>query len=78
MKNISLKGNVEDVDISDLETTIERAELGLRVSKMEQIHKILQSLRFLSIIHLGTYVCHPASSLSDQQMMGFIKYYGLE
>uniref|UniRef100_A0A8B9V2N5 IQ motif containing H n=1 Tax=Anas zonorhyncha TaxID=75864 RepID=A0A8B9V2N5_9AVES len=57
--------NVEDVDISDLETAIERAELGLRVSKMEQIQKTLQSLRFLSIIHLGTYVCHPASSLSD-------------
>ncbi|XP_071899441.1 IQ domain-containing protein H isoform X4 [Anas platyrhynchos] len=30
VKNISLKRNVEDVDISDLETAIERAELGLR------------------------------------------------
>ncbi|XP_040426364.1 IQ domain-containing protein H isoform X8 [Cygnus olor] len=30
VKNISLKGNVKDVDISDLETAIERAELGLR------------------------------------------------
>nr|XP_047902166.1 IQ domain-containing protein H isoform X9 [Anser cygnoides] len=30
VKNISLKGNVKDVDISDLETAVERAELGLR------------------------------------------------
>ncbi|KAI6077862.1 IQ domain-containing protein H [Aix galericulata] len=39
VKNISLKGNVEDVDISDLETTIERAELGLRMCS----HKTVKS-----------------------------------
>lgn len=48
MKNINLKGNVKAVDISDLKTGIERTELGLRVSKMEQIQKTIQFLRSLS------------------------------
>uniref|UniRef100_A0A803YPP1 IQ motif containing H n=1 Tax=Meleagris gallopavo TaxID=9103 RepID=A0A803YPP1_MELGA len=39
VKNISLKGNVEAEDISDLETAIERTEFGLRVSNIGQIQR---------------------------------------
>lgn len=39
MKNTDLKGNVETMDISDLETVTERTELGLRVSKIEHMQK---------------------------------------
>uniref|UniRef100_A0A669PBZ5 IQ motif containing H n=1 Tax=Phasianus colchicus TaxID=9054 RepID=A0A669PBZ5_PHACC len=39
VKNISLKGNVEAEDISDLETAIERTEFGLRVSNRGQTQR---------------------------------------
>lgn len=52
MRNTDLKGNVETVDISDLETVTERTELGLRVSKIEHMQETIQLLRSLSVIHL--------------------------
>lgn len=53
MEKNNLKGNVEAVDICDLRTATERTELGLRVSKIEQIQKMIQFFKSVLIIHLG-------------------------
>lgn len=53
MEKTDLKGNAEAVDICDLRKAAERTELGLRVSKIEQIQKIIQFFKSLVIIHLG-------------------------
>lgn len=42
MEKNNLRGNAEAVDICDLRKATERTELGLRVSKVEQIQKIIQ------------------------------------
>lgn len=53
MEKNSLRGNAEAVDICDLRKATERTELGLRVSKVEQIQKIIQFFKSLLIIRLG-------------------------
>jgi len=70
VKNINLKGNVEVMDISDLETAAERTELGPKVSKTEQPQRMIQFSRSLSGIHLEytrLCICHPTRSLSGSK-----------
>lgn len=53
MEKTDLKGNAEAIDISDLRKATERTELWLRVSKIEQIQKIILFLKSVLIIHSG-------------------------
>lgn len=53
MEKNNLKGNAEAVDICDLRKATERTELGLRVSKIEQIQKMIQFFKSGVIIHSG-------------------------
>ncbi|XP_009885593.1 PREDICTED: IQ domain-containing protein H [Charadrius vociferus] len=48
MKNINLKGNVETVDISDLDTAIERTELGLRKHAENYLNAISRQVLTIS------------------------------
>ncbi|XP_030353239.1 IQ domain-containing protein H isoform X2 [Strigops habroptila] len=48
MKNTDLKGNVEAVDISDLETATERTELGLRKHAENYLHAINRQVLTIS------------------------------
>lgn len=53
MEKNNLKGDAEAVDICDLRKATERTELGLRVSKIEQIQKMIPFFKSMLIIHLG-------------------------
>uniref|UniRef100_A0A8B9QD46 IQ motif containing H n=1 Tax=Apteryx owenii TaxID=8824 RepID=A0A8B9QD46_APTOW len=71
VRNINLKGKIEAVDISNLETAIERTEFGLRVSKMKRSGRHF-SLRHLSKIVKGCTVSNlwvlPASHHMDSPL----------
>lgn len=53
MEKNNLKGNAEAVDICDLRKATERTELGLRVSKIEQIQKMILFFKSVLRIHSG-------------------------